>query len=464
MALIISLFLLLPACAQQQVSDPTALPLLAIGDLAYAGAFRLPAATFGTSSLNYSESPLVYNPASHSILIVGHSHHQEIAEFAVPPLVASTDLADLAMAGDPLQAFAPVLDRAGGGNSQNIDRIGRLAYLEGPSGPELLVNTYEYYDAPGDNTHTTLAVRDAADLANAQVDGFFRFQGGAGRTSGWISPIPPAWQSLLGGTHITGQARGIPIISRTSVGPSAFVFDPLAIVSTGAVPDPVATTTLLDFSLQHPLHDDLSNSSGDNDLWTHLSRATYGLIVPGTRSHLTLGYSGGHVSGVCYKCTQDSGNLCGGYCAPDDDDYYQFYWLWDLNDLMAVMTGELQPHEVHPYDYGTFDTPFQTSQRQLGGGSFDPATGLLYLTVQRADRTQGTYANPPVVVAPGREWPFAKPSGVASTSSPASPQASRPAGSRAYSGHLNRPEPPAGPEPQTGPSRSSMRKSLLLRR
>ena len=121
--------------------------------------------------------------------------------------------------------------------------------------------------------------------------------------------------------------------------------------------------------------------------------------MPGTRSYLTLGYSGGHVSGVCYKCTQDSGNLCGGYCAPDDDDYYQFYWLWDLNDLMAVITGELQPHEVRPYDYGTFDTPFQTSQRQLGGGSFDPATGLLYLTVQRADRAQGTYANPPVVVA-----------------------------------------------------------------
>ena len=394
----IALALLLPACSQQQTS-PTEPALLSIDDLAYAGAFRLPATSYGNSSLNYSEGPLSYNPSRHSILIIGHSHHQEIAEFAVPPLVDSSVLADLNMAGDPLQSFAPVLNRASGGNPQNIDRIGGLALFQGPGGPELLINAYEYYDAPGDNTHTTLAVRDANDIANAPVDGFFQFQGGAGHTSGWISPIPPEWQQQLGGTHITGQSSGIPIIGRTSVGPSAFAFDPFDLVGTSSVPTPVPTTTLLDFSLQRPLHDDLSNTSGSNHLWTHLSRVTYGLIVPGTRSYLTLGYSGGHASGVCYKCTQDSGHQCGGYCAPEADDYDQFYWLWDVNDLIAVRNGQLQPFEVRPYDYGPFPTPFQTSERQLGGGTFDPDSGLLYLTVQRADRAQGTYANPPVVVA-----------------------------------------------------------------
>lgn len=43
--------------------------------------------------------------------------------------------------------------------------------------------------------------------------------------------------------------------------------------------------------------------------------------------------------------------------------------------------------------------PFPT--REIGGGAFDAATGTLYLTLQRADREQGVYANPPVVAAYG---------------------------------------------------------------
>lgn len=34
----------------------------------------------------------------------------------------------------------------------------------------------------------------------------------------------------------------------------------------------------------------------------------------------------------------------------------------------------------------------------MGGGSYDPESGDLYLTVQRADDGQGQYANPPVVL------------------------------------------------------------------
>ena len=147
------------------------------------------------------------------------------------------------------------------------------------------------------------------------------------------------------------------------------------------------------------MHPELDNESRTNTIWTHLSRTNYGFIVPGTRSYLTIGNSGGHDSGVCYKCTQDDGNLCGGYCPPKADDRYQFYWLWDVNDLLAVKEGSLLPHEVLPYDYGKFNTPFQANgMKGIGGGSFDPATGNLYLSVQRGDTEQGTYARPPVIV------------------------------------------------------------------
>lgn len=399
--------LLAPASGQTQQAQtadlrprpqatPELRPRVQLDDFHYVGAFRLPEATFGASSLNYSEGPIAYDAAAHSLFIVGHSWDQAIAEFAVPSVVSSTRVEDLDMAGPPLQEFTPVLGRTSAGNPQNLNRIGGMFVAQQTGGRELLVNAYEYYDAPADNTQTTLVIRDADDLAGSTVDGFFTFQGGAGHTSGWISPIPRGWQPLFGATALTGQSSGIPIIGRCSVGPSAFAFDPLDLVGNPTVPLPVPTRTLLDFSLNHPLHDDLSNSSLENDLWTHLSRVVYGFIVPGSSTYVTLGHSGGHESGVCYKCTQSDGTLCGGYCPPDAEDYDHYYWLWDLRDLRAVQEGQRPPHSVRPYDHGVFPTPFST--RQLGGGSFDPGSGLLYLTVQRADRLQGTYSNPPVVV------------------------------------------------------------------
>jgi hypothetical protein len=406
-------------------TGPTGLPLMRIGDLAYAGAFRLPANSYGNSSLNYSQGPIEYNAADTTLFIVGHTYQQAIAEFTVPELVAGTVLSELHMAGEPVQVFSSVLDRTPGGNEQNLNRIGGMELVEGPAGRALLVNAYEYYDAPGDNTLTTLVVRDAGDIAGSGVEGFFAFAGGAGHTAGWLSPVPPEWRELVGGTHITGHSSGIPIISRCSVGPSAFAFDPTAFAANVSLPTSIPTQRLLDFSLAEPLHEDLSNGTGDNDLWTHLSQVTYGCIVPGTRTYFTIGNSGGHASGVCYKCTRDDGHLCGGYCTPEAADVYQYYWLWDLADMVAVKEDELESHAVRPYEYGRFDTPFQDGGfRPIGGGTFDPASGLLYLSVRGADREQGRYANPPVIVA----YRFTTPGGGVRA---ATPRGARPARSKA---------------------------------
>jgi hypothetical protein len=182
-----------------------------------------------------------------------------------------------------------------------------------------------------------------------------------------------------------------------SVGPSAFVFDPLTMVGVANVQSPIPTSALLDYSLDNPLHADLSNDTGKNQIWTHLSRASYGFIAPGSRTYVTIGYSGGHASGVCYKCTPSgSGANCGGYCANDANDNSHYYWLYDVNDLIAVKNGTKQPHEVLPYEFGVFPTPF--ASREIGGGAFDPASGLLYLNVLGADDEQGTYAVPPLIV------------------------------------------------------------------
>lgn len=376
---------------------PESLPRLKIDDLEYQGAFRISANQFGDSEMNFSQGPVEYNPDNHSIFIVGHSHHQAVAEFSIPELSKSLNISELPLVQSPLQIFTRVLGRTADGNPQGLNSIGGMKYFSNGNGGELLVNAYEYYDAPGDNTHTSLILRNASDLSDSAVDGYFIFDGGAGHTSGWISPVPEEWQSLLSGTHITGQSSGIPIIGRTSVGPSAFLFNSATVVGQPLSAGNISTEKLLDFSLANPLHSDLSNEGGENNLWTHLSRAVYGLIVPGTSTYLTLGHSGGHQSGVCYKCTQNNGNLCGGYCAPDADDNYLFYWLWDVHDLLAVKNGTIESHDVLPYDSGEFEAPFDVTE--IGGGAFDETNGMLYLTLQRADSEQGTYANPPIVVA-----------------------------------------------------------------
>lgn len=385
--------------ADPRAASPQDLPLVRIDDFHYVGAFRLPARKFGESDANFSQGPIALNPDRQSLFVVGHAHQQAIAEFAIPGLVNSEVVTELNMAGDPVQPFASILNRASGGNAENNNRIGGMLYVPGPDGAELLVNAYEYYDAPGDNTVSMLVVRDANNLADSKIDGYFEVRGGPGHTAGWMSPIPAEWRSVLGGNFLTGTSSGIPIISRASVGPSAFVFDPQDIAGKKSVATPISTTRLLDFSLAHRLHDDLMNESGKNTLWNHLSRAVYGLILPGTRTYATFGHSGGNESGVGYKIVQDTGRRTGGYSSFKVKDNYHYYWLWDVNDLARAKAGEINPHDVRPYEYGVFRTPFADTSNRLGGGAFDASTGRIYLTAQGADREQGRYANPPIVMA-----------------------------------------------------------------
>ena len=386
--------LCLTACAQ--TAPPLAdLPLVQVTDLAFAGAFRVPTGDAGASTVDYAQGPIALGHGGATLYLVGHAHHQAIAEFAIPALGDGPAPVDLPMAEAPRQPFATVLERADGGNPQELDSIGGLLLVPGPDGPRLLINAYVYYDAPGTVTHTTLVLRDPGDVAGSPVDGPFAFDGGAGHTAGWLAPIPAAYRDALGGDHLTGHSSGIPIISRSSVGPSAFAFDAAAFAGP---PGGVPTTRLLDFDLAHPLHADL-DADGDNALWTHLSQATVGVIVPGSRTYLTLGHSGGHRSGVCYKCTQSDGTLCGGYCARDADDVAAYAWAWDLLDLVAVREGRLAPHDVRPYAYGPLDLPLLGPERRIGGGAFDADRGLLYLTALGADDSQGPYAYAPLVLA-----------------------------------------------------------------
>jgi len=194
-------------------------------------------------SANSSTGSIAYNPANQSLFITGHNRYGKIAEFSIPELVnTKTDVSALNQA-TLLQDFRAVLSAAPTGNPQNIDIINGLALVNG----KLIVNGEDKYDGGADNTHTTLVVENASNLANSTVNGFYELEG-AVHAAG-----PAEWQALLGGSYIAGHAGKQAINRRYSIGASAFVFNPADISGTsGTIP----TTTLLDFSIDNPLHAD----------------------------------------------------------------------------------------------------------------------------------------------------------------------------------------------------------------
>ncbi|MFT6336552.1 MAG: hypothetical protein ACI86M_003576 [Saprospiraceae bacterium] len=399
------------------------LPLMQMYHLKYDGAFIIPDDTNDESSANYAAGAIALNSANNSLFLAGHLPQGAIAEFSIPTLVNSTELDEL-NTSTFLQGFKKFLNLASNGNPQNIDRVSGMEVIDG----QLFVNGVEYYDAPANNTHTTLIVEDPTDFVNTTVAGYYSFEGAA-HTAGWISKIPSEWEIPLGGKYIAGNSSKYPINGRNPMGVSAFSFDPSNLDGT---PDAITPTEkLLDFDLSNPLYADFDSlynpnynilelngstfpchtiadanaTAGTNDLWTEVSQASYGFVIPNTRTYLTIGYTGGLQSGIGYKAEQDNGNCCGGPCAYEADDYYNYYWLWDANDLLDVKNGLINSYDVRPYAYGEVNIPFQYDEysgspefHPVVGGAFDTESGLLYLTIYDGGAT-GQYSRNPVVAA-----------------------------------------------------------------
>lgn len=400
------------------------LPLIQISDIEFQGAFRIPTNNFGESNANYSSCTMAYNESNNTIFLSGFRLHGSVAEFSIPELVNSTDLTKLNEATN-LQGFRKILNSATSGNPQAIDEISGMEVINN----QLFINALEYYDAPATNTHTTLVIEDKSNLATSTVKGYFAFEGAA-HTAGWISEIPSEWQADLGGDYLTGNSSKYPINVRSTMGTSAFSFNSSDFE--GVEAGNISTTTLLDFDLTNPIYADYesyefpsynlieANGSlefehtfedadaivGENDLWTDESQASFGLIIPGTSSYLTIGSSGGHTSGIGYKPMQNNGSVCPGPCPYDTSDYHNYYWLWDVNDLLAVKNGFKNEYEIRPYAYGQFNIPFQIDElsgepefHKILGGAYNAQEGLIYLAIEDGSAIDGMFDKAPLIIA-----------------------------------------------------------------
>jgi hypothetical protein len=359
--------------------------------LVYEGGFRFQKGSFGQGGVSYGGGAFAVDERNSRIWINGRVKHFSIGAYELPAPVSALDVADLPIAKNvqPFVQLSPlVVSRPG----RAPDRITGMSLLDG----RLLVNATIYYDASATNKDTTMLIESPADLSDSRQLGYFQMDGSA-HSAGWVTAIPANARESLGGDVIAGYASNIPVDSRHSIGPSLFVWNSADIVE-GSIRIPA--TPLIDYSLANRLHDDGYNKTGENSLWTVVSKAFIGFIPPGSSDYLVIGTSGGHESKLGYKIEQDNGRRCGGPCAYAHKDYYNYFWRYTLDDALRVRAGVLAPHDPRPVEYGQLGV----SSNELRPGylmsaaAFSPTSGRLYLLFGNADGLQSKYETLPVML------------------------------------------------------------------
>ncbi len=69
-------------------------------------------------------------------------------------------------------------------------------------------------------------------------------------------------------------------------------------------------------------------------------------------------------------------------------DHYNYYWLLDVKEILNAT----QVYDIQPYAYGRLSVPFDNQgNNRIIGGTFDPASGMLYLSLKDKGR-------PPLIV------------------------------------------------------------------
>ena len=378
-------------------------PLLQSSHLRHVGAFRLPAGTVPcgavpTSTVSncftYGGYALAFNPANRSLFYSGHAWHPyHVSEVQIPLTLGAPGSTFAALPIAPvLQAFSDALE----GKRLLVDppatdiQLGGMVVDQG----RLIISAYSSYDADGSQVLSHFA-RPLSFGMPGQVIGPVRMANGtlkAGFFSGYMAKVQSGLQSLLGGTHLTGNCC-VSIISRTSLGPSAFSFNPQDIQAGNTV----NTSALVYYPLAHPT---LGQYTGNTDAYGAATAIT-GIVQPvGTRTVLYVGKKG--TGEYCYGpgtndpakhllpfppaniqhyCYDPVSNSTGPHAYP----YIYQMWAYDAVELDKVRRGEKNAWDVLPYALWRFNLPFEANNAHaLGGVAYDETSRRVYIAQQGA--------------------------------------------------------------------------------
>ena len=390
-----------------QTSTPPSEPLVAASGLTYVGAFRLagePISDQGCADPNPNDgganfcswdyvgynggNGLTFDPATQTLVAVGMPYGQRIARINIPVSPSTATTVSQMTQATLASKFADVLGSHRGDIGAGQAQIGGLLPWNG----QWVISDYLYYDGGATQVNSHFVVPSLTGTATPA--GPYPVQnalGRAGFVSGYMTAIPAEWQPFLGGPYLTGQCC-IPIVSRTSYGPSVTAFDPAALAS-----GTLKGVTLLGYPQSHPTLGDWINSGPPNPMFNQATTITAVVLPPGTGSILFFGRTG--LGPACYgegtsessragTLSSDGSRLCydptgttkGTHAYP----YAQHVWAYRAADLATVKAGRMKPWDVKPYATWSLTMPGLVSTSTIAGATLDQA-GRLYVEVGMTD-------------------------------------------------------------------------------
>lgn len=396
-------------------------------DAGYQGAFAFHPSG---NSFFHGGSGGAYNDFSTIGLNAGGA--DSIAEFSIPELTLNADMNDRTgfQTAAQLQPWSSVFkdennlvktDEAGGAHTITglfFDRITGLLCAQ-------VMQDYDVFPYSQDNV---LCYTDSDNLHSSPVNGYYSVRdvsneqnpgAEAAHAATWMADIPIQWQTTLGGRILFGGGQNFSIVARLPAGMTLFAGTLDNLPNFGHVP----VNRWMDFWdlrgkqmgaylfpdrvplnsswYQHEyMNCDRMLSSYDcaqeitesalvvpwNNNWqTILSFGVQGFIVPNTRTYVVIGTMEGGEFGASYKGNPDYRKTrCTGPCRVVEDDRYNKYWLFDINDMVDPLK---QPWEVFPYEHGYI--PFLDQMLTTDGkrslminAGFDLHTGQLAIVMK----------------------------------------------------------------------------------
>lgn len=359
---------------------------LALDDLAYEGAFRLPREASNGDRFGFGGRPMAFNPAGPSLFI--GTHAGRIAEVTIPKPVNSADVNALPFA-TYLQGFADPTE-------------GKVSQIDGAGLSGLLIQNGKiygavsvYYDA--NNGQRVSHFSRSLKLNEPSFQGFTQVWEAtrAGFVAGFMAAIPEEWQAALGGSALTGQCC-VPIVSRTSLGPAGFAFD----LSQVGRPK-VDAAPLLYYDSGHAT---LGAWDGSNEAYGIATGMGGVAVIAGTRSALYFGRNG--MGPACYgtgtpnqslheKPVGDGSKYCfdpsnaskGTHAYP----YRYQVWAYDLEEFAAARANKRKPWDIKPYGLWTLEFPIAEEGINIGGVAYDQANNRIYVAQMGADKDGQEY-------------------------------------------------------------------------
>lgn len=375
--------------AAPPAASPQTQPPITGRDVTFVGAFTLPSRTSPSEAvadfISYGGFGLGLGADRQSLYVGCHDYGDKLARVTIPAPGAASRVVE------PCTAIPRFAEISGAGGRENGLVVGGSLWYHG----RLIVSGYTYYDASAGTPQGHNRTHFAGGPGVGDLAGPWRVgTDGPGLVAGNMAVVPDEWRAAIGGPVIGGLCC-IPVISRSSYGPSIHAFDPddlgraAAVRSTMLAGYPEGHATLGAYESAGEFYGMAMTMGGL--AWPRGSRSVLAIVNRPTTYCYGQGTADPALDGTPVPDTQGAVHYCYNTLGNTDKashsrDYELSLVVFDANDLAAVKAGRRRPWEVRPT--ARLRLPKAPTTTVLQSATFDPESGRLY--VAPAFKGEGT--------------------------------------------------------------------------